>query len=580
MKTALTISRIMLLAIFVLPVSAEPGAPGSDVVFNAMQDEMSRSLAELKLPEASQPYFISYRVTDREEVSISGRYGALTQSEQTNSRTLSTDLRVGDAKFDNSGFISNWGNLYQGAVPLTIDDDYSALRRQIWLHTDGVYKRAVEDLSRKSAWLQSHPQTDLPPNLAPMEKSVQIAGPTSAKIDVRGWENSVREASTLLQEYPLLQEWQVDYRATRILRRYLNCEGTRYEKGDVVQFLEISATSQAEDGQRLTSFRRFFTRETDQPPAGEQLAREVRQFGKELTTATQAGKIESYTGPVLFEGYAAAQLLSILLAAQITPAQSPLCSEEWMQQQLKLGKLTGRIGRRVLPDFISISDEPTRRNFEGKFLLGYRLYDEEGVPSQDLTLVRDGRLMTLPTDRQPSTKIPLSNGHSVSLTSQRTAPGVTNLILKSSRAKATAKVVQEMRKLCLDAGNEYGIIITLLESPDIADNYRWGDAEDQSDDILPPVAIAFKVDAKTGETTPVRGLAFEEPSVRSLRDIILTGKDDQAYNLTQSSYVPGIGYPATIITPSLLVEEMDLKATKAREPLPIIPSPLAETNVH
>ena len=72
--------------------------------------------------------------------------GALTASHAYRGRILRTDLRVGDPSFDNSNFE---GGARVETVP--IEDDYAALRRELWLRTDEAYKAALETLARKRA---------------------------------------------------------------------------------------------------------------------------------------------------------------------------------------------------------------------------------------------------------------------------------------------------------------------------------------------------------------------------------------------------------------------------------------------
>ena len=46
----------------------------------AMQDEMKRSMAELRMKGEAGPYFIAYEVLDRSTMDVSGRLGALVEN--------------------------------------------------------------------------------------------------------------------------------------------------------------------------------------------------------------------------------------------------------------------------------------------------------------------------------------------------------------------------------------------------------------------------------------------------------------------------------------------------------------------
>jgi len=70
----------------------------------------------------------------------------------------------------------------------------------------------------------------------------------------------------------------------------------------------------------------------------------------------------------------------------------------------------------------------------------------------------------------------------------------------------------------------------------------------------------------------VRGLSFDEVSIRTLRDIVAMGDDAELANVVQRGPA-GFEYAVSVVTPSILVEEMELKAGAASEPLPLSAAP-------
>jgi TldD protein len=65
-----------------------------DTVLKAIDDELARSMT-LRLEGLDPPYFIQYEVADSTTHRVSASYGALLRSDQTRSRTLLSQLRVG-----------------------------------------------------------------------------------------------------------------------------------------------------------------------------------------------------------------------------------------------------------------------------------------------------------------------------------------------------------------------------------------------------------------------------------------------------------------------------------------------------
>ncbi|MFC1572799.1 metallopeptidase TldD-related protein [Candidatus Eisenbacteria bacterium] len=543
-----------------------------DPVFRAMADELERSIDQLVLPDMAGPYFLGYCIQDVERSITEARYGALVQTEQSQDRYLYIDLRVGDPAQDNTGFVATWRDLHKMRNDLPVVDDYGSLRHHLWLHTDMAYKDALENLARKQAYLQAHPSKDEVPDFAAAEPFVYLSDPASLQADPEQWQTRVRKAALVLRDFPALQDWKVTYVGLATTKRYLNSEGFKHLKGGTYQYLTIAATAQAEDGQRLTNFLQYIASGDELPPTDAQLQEDIRAMADELKAMVEAPALEEYAGPVLFTGFGAAQFISQLFVNQLSPTKAPRVAEEWMKQHLPDAKLAGRLNRRVLPSFVSITDEPNRMTWDKQVCAGHQRVDDEGVKCQDITLVSNGRLVDLPTGRGPTKKLPHSNGHARRLPNQWTVPAVTNVVVQAENPRKD--LINEMRALCREFGNEYGLLVTRLEDPDVSHPYRWTEADRDTPRLLTSPVVMYRVYQKDGRVEPVRGLDFDEVTIRTLRDIAAMGEETRVTNLRQTTGFQGFRYPVAIITPSILVEEMEFKEAMVREPLPLSSNPV------
>ncbi|MFH1688764.1 MAG: metallopeptidase TldD-related protein [Candidatus Eisenbacteria bacterium] len=561
MRTTLrTIAACVLLCVFAGGVAAQ-----DDVLFRAMQDEMARSMTDLRIEGMDPPYFLSYGLQDVDAVRVEARYGALVRSDVTKARYLYVECRVGDPSFDNTNFVAGWSDLNRQRTGVVEEDDYGALRHSIWLTTDEAYKNALEQLAGKESYIQTHPQKEAIPDFSPAEPFVHMEAPVALVVDAGAWEDEVRAAAEVLGEYPSLQDWKVTFSAVGSNKRYLNSEGSSHLKGGLFSDIEVAATAQAEDGQRITNFLRYSTRGGDALPTGEELAADVRGMADELEALVAAETLDEYAGPVLFTDDAAAQLVAQMFAAQLSPVKSPLLAEEWMKDYLPGAKLAGKLNRRVMPEFMTVRDEPTRRSWEGRMLAGYKLVDDEGVPTENVTLVEEGRLVGLPTSRGPTKKLTESNGHAITFPNQWTVPAASNLFVESKNTKKD--LVKELRNLAKDFDSEFGLLVTRLDVPEISQQYQWTENFDEPGGaLLTGPVIAYKVYADDGRIEPVRGLAFDELSIRTLRDIYALGKEPALTNMGQS-VGPGMYYRMAVVTPDILVEEMEFTASSAGEPM-------------
>ena len=74
--------------------------PDGDVLFDAMSDELARSVAQLKIDKHDKPYYIGYRIDDTDTLDIRASFGAFTEDQESRARMLSVDVHVGDYKLD------------------------------------------------------------------------------------------------------------------------------------------------------------------------------------------------------------------------------------------------------------------------------------------------------------------------------------------------------------------------------------------------------------------------------------------------------------------------------------------------
>ena len=143
----LAMGLVFLAASAPTPVTAQqkviPAGAASDPILRALEAELTRSKAQLKMENVDSPFYIEYRVFDVEQFDASAAFGALREQNRTRLRLLRAVVRLGDYKVD-----SYYGPGQGISDILPLDSDEMALRHQIWLATDQAYKRAGEALRR------------------------------------------------------------------------------------------------------------------------------------------------------------------------------------------------------------------------------------------------------------------------------------------------------------------------------------------------------------------------------------------------------------------------------------------------
>ena len=104
---------------------------------------------------------------------------------------------------------------------------------------------------------------------------------------------------------------------------------------------------------------------------------------------------EAYTGPVLFEPRAAAQLFAQLLGDNLKVPRKPI-SDPGRNVNFLPSEMETRYGSRVLPDWFNVTDDSSQEMLNGKPLAGFYLFDLEGVKPKPVPVIGEGRSEKLP----------------------------------------------------------------------------------------------------------------------------------------------------------------------------------------
>lgn len=194
-----------------------------------MSDELTRSMAKLRLEGYEDPYFISYQIKDNTFYEIEAKYGAVVSSSNNRLRRLFVDVRVGDYEFDNSVKGRSGGALpFSGASSVPIDDDPDAIRTVLWQVTDYAYKDALTQyLNKKAGHVQEVKDEEI--GSFTKEASHVFYGPElTFTFDPGKWEKIARDVSAVYKDYRDILDADIAVTAQKETIYFVNTEGTRY----------------------------------------------------------------------------------------------------------------------------------------------------------------------------------------------------------------------------------------------------------------------------------------------------------------------------------------------------------------
>lgn len=512
-----------------------------DPVLRAMSLELQRSKDQLRLENMQRPYYIEYSVVDRETYGAEAAFGAVRQESRRRMRFIDAIVRIGDYKQD-----SYFGE-GQGSIDLApVEDDVDAIRHQLWLTTDTAYKAAIRAYTAKQALLKQFEGNDNPTDDFSREAPAQHFAPVARfDVDPSQLRDAVAAATGLYRDHESLQS--LDGRVSFLVQThyYMNSEGTILRQPDVQYMVSIRGNTQAPDGMRLDRDRVWSVATARELPTAEQVRSAAEKLIASLESLRTAPVVDDeYRGPVLFSAGAANDVFASLVAGSIL-GRKPNPG----QTSRTVGEYASSFKGRVLPEFLSVVDDPTVEHFGGRTLAGSYVYDDQGVKARSVNVIDKGRLVNYLVGRQPIRDFPASNGHGRGSGIGPTQPHIGNLFIKSLQPQSFDAMKQKLIDMCRDAGLPYGYIV---------DAVGLG---------LSP-ALMRRVWVKNGHEELVRGAEFHQLDARALRsDLIAAGDDLQVDNINDS-------VPSSIIGPAVLFGELQVRrSSQAKDKLPDYPPP-------
>jgi hypothetical protein len=561
---------------------SQQSPPQTDPELQAMRDEMQRS-RQMSLPNLEPPYFVQYLIDASTNFSVSASLGGLLSRRLEHMREPEVRIRVGDYGFDNTNYTGsgfNFGARYD-LERFPLEDRYDVLRRYLWLGTDSAYKSAVEAISRKRAALRNMTQSEKLADFAHAEPVKRVRPLSKLTIDQEQWAARVRTVSALFDKYPEVKNSSVELESSAGGFTLVNSEGTEVREPETVTFVRIRAIAQAADGMTLRDSLTFHATDPKYLPDAAEMERGVKSLAENVVALAKAPKGEDYSGPVLFEGAAGAQIFAEVLGKNLALTRKPV-GDGGRGGGFQPSELDGRIGARVLPDSFEVVDDPTQTEWHGRPLFGHYEVDREGVAPVPVHLVEKGVLKNYLLTRQPVRGYDASNGRArMPGAYGASTPGFSNLFVRATGTVPVTELKKKLIELCQARGKAYGIIVRKMDFPSSA-SFEEVRRLLQGAQGGRPVSVPLLVYKlfPDGHEELIRAVHFRGLNVRSLKDILAAGDDSAAFEFMDNSApfaligASGFTAEAAVIAPSILVDDLELHPLEEELPkLPVVPAP-------
>ena len=536
-------------------------------VINAMKDELSRSMEKLKMKEFESPYFISYRIRDIERTTINGKYGSVTSYFKDKNRSAYVEVRVGDYKFDNTERknqrydFSNYGYIAGSSYAVPIEDNPLAIRSVLWYITDLKYKKALDDYLKKKGEKIFSVEKEHVDDFSIEEKHIYYGDENELPFDKGVWEERVRGITDYLGKIRDIFESQMNVSAEKRINFFVNSEGSEIIEENTLYSVSISAKVKAEDGMPIANSRSYSGNKYEEIPDYESMIKDAEELVSELFELQKAEEMKPYTGPAIVDPSVTGIIFHEAIGHRL---------EGERQKREESGQtFKDKIGEKIIPEFLTVLDDPTLTVFNNRSLLGSYKYDSEGIPAEKVVLVENGILRNYLLSRTPIKGFNKSNGHGRSSGSSFYGDPVgrmATIIVKSGNGYSYEELKRKLIAECKKQGKQYGFVIKNATGGETSTQRGGMQAFKQS------AVLVYTVDVETGEETLVRGVEIVGTPLSSINKITAAGSEYEVFNgycRAESGVIP-----VSTIAPWVLTREVELqKSSQRKSKPPILPAP-------
>ncbi len=529
--------------------------------------ELNRSFEGLQ-KEENPPYFISYHITDKEEVRITASFGKLKDNHHTHNRILDIDLRVGDHKFDNTHIIR--GQPFQfgsrsGSTNLPLEDHPTAIRNVIWNSTDIAYKSAIERfdkaLTNKAVKVE---EEDTSADFSHEKPYTYYGDLTDINPDPDKYREMVKRLSAKFAGNDWLYSGEVIFMGKMLEKYFVSTEGAEIQMPENYFRIYIRAKTKADDGMSLPIYESYFAFKPEDLPSEEKIAKDIDDMIKLLNDLRKAPKLQTtYSGPAILSGEASGVFFHEILGHRVEGhrEKDPSSSQTFKHS----------IGKEILPEFIDVIMDPTKKTLDRYQLSGYYPYDDQGIKAEKVVVAKDGKFQNFLMSRSPIENFKHSNGHGRKQAGYKAVSRQSNLIVEADEQVSEDELKEMLREKCEEEELEYGLYFDIVQG-----GFTFtGRSIPNAFNVNPLVVYKVYTDGRPDKL--LRGVDLIGTPLTTFSNIEAAADNLGVFNGICGAESGGV--PVSACSPSLFVSKIEVqKKAKSQAKPPILPAPKQTIN--
>ena len=556
-----------LFLLFILLVSSFVGHAAEcnaqkDPMLELLSQELMRNFKTLK-KQKPPVYYLSYQLKILKELNLIAVAGDLSQNTRGSFGWLDVDARVGNAQTDNTHELKGFWNKYrlEGGVVPSDPTAQHALRHLLWSSTQEAVEKAQDDYNNVVSNKQvSSASLDPSDDFVPPQKQLFCQTHPEVTYDRQEIASRLKEVSSLVKEYDFIDKSAFEFSLSQEDTFFVSSVGSRLRTPRILGRYFFMIQAQTPEGMILERSVIYDGVKMEDFPSLETMKQDFARMAQELKALLAAPAMEPYTGPVILKNRASGVFFHEILGHRL---------EGHRQKSDSFGQtFTNRVGKQVVSPILNVSDNPLLSHFQGVPLRGYYLFDDEGNPAQNVTLIEKGILKNFLMSSSPIKNFPKSNGHGRKELGYRAVSRMGNTIITPVKAVSYEELEQQLLAEIKRQNKPYGLIIE-----DISGGFTMTETSAPQAFKVNPLLV-YKI-YPDGHKEIVRGVDLVGTPLTSFSKVIAAADDYAVFNGScgaESGWVP-----VSAVSPSILVSEMEVeKVHKNPSKPPIMRPPYVE----
>lgn len=494
--------------------------------------QLEAEFGRLALPgasEAGRSPFSSVVFSDVTRVEISATNGVLTS--RVRKRFGTVDLAVGGAlsRGHEGDLVSMASDVFE--VPVAAEMPHELVSQAL--------RRAFVAASTRGA-------TRRPP-LAETGKPIEhLQRMADDPFDEVAWQHQLVALSTPFSS----DDVRMTLRVVDARSYFVDSVGSRVQKQWANVVLTISLSRSSPAGGRVAHSRSIDAQGTSGLPDARRIHGLLEELSAELDELALAPLAATAVAPVLLEGAAAAGLFHEALGHQIEERHAPV-----------VATFANRIGKKVLPSFVNVYDDPTISAIDGVPLHGHYQVDDEGVPARRVDIVVNGSLRRLLSSRSSAPQASDLDGHGRAEPGRAPVGRQANLVVHPEQVRSRRELRRQFIALLRDQQAPFGYRFVSIEG---------GTTSPADTDFQLVGELVYKV-YPDGREVLVRDAVLEGDAEEVLQSVVAMGDRMGVYNGfcgAESGWVP-----VASAAPSVVLRKALVRAVGSSNIVPPPPPP-------